>query len=407
MKSWAVAGGRQGDADELLAERLGVSLVRVPRTIKGVEREVWELPAHIDVQKLEARIRRIVDWIRPFPHGIEPDPAVEIAIKDPITKKVRTAYAHSYAMRILQRCLLLAVREHAEAALPDNCHAYRRGHDRYTALANVQRNIREGFHYVLPVDVVGYFDNCTAELVLPALELQPWLGKRMRTIAMWALRTPVIRRPRPGELIDPTGHPYRPAGHLLQGAPIAAWLANVVGAEFIDKPMLTMSEGVRIVRYSDNIAIMGGTSADCLRGLDDLRRLLGGAGLALHDRDYIPTDVYRYPVEWLGRILHGTAIRTPNEKVNKMIAAIAATSTYSKEKPGYSKECLRRCAEAREELRRDTHQRERFEYIDRKLRQRGARHDVVFAEIAKLWDPNAEPPEEDVTMWDAEEVSAA
>jgi hypothetical protein len=222
----------------------------------------------------------------------------------------------------------------------------------------------------------------------------------MRTIATWAMRTPVLRRPRSGELIDPTKHWYRPPGHLLQGAPIAAWLANVVGAEFIDKPMMAMADSVRIVRYSDNIMIMGRTSADCERGLDGVRRLLGGAGLALHDRDYIPIDVMRYPVEWLGKIIHGTAIRTPNENVNELIATIAA-------QPTYSKECRQRCAELREELRADTHRHDRLKYIDRKLRGRGGRHDVVFAEVAKLWDPNAEIPDDDVTMWDALEVDAA
>jgi hypothetical protein len=327
----------------------------------------------------------IVDGSRgvEFLAGQEPDHVVQTVIGD------RTVYMHSLMSRFLQRCYKLATSAHVEATLLDCCHGYRPKRSRFTALAHARRLIREGYHYVVEVDVRQFFPSIHFGLLDYTLRNLGWLGHRMRKLGLWFQMPVVLRRPNhPGRRAGRLPPWNRAEGHLLQGSVIAPTFANLVLTRVLDQPMLALKPSVELVRYADNLLLAGKSPHDCARALKLAEQQLRGADLELHPDKGIrePLDVRQRPLVWLGKTIHGDSIMTPDKYLSELIERIAAA--------GDDEERADTCYHLVAELHVDAHRRRRLDYAERELHRRNLDCALAFASIRAETERSGRVPED-------------
>lgn len=234
------------------------------------------------------------------PEGPSPDWAIqEISTK-------RTVFRHSFADRIIHRMFLGTLEPMVESVLTDAAHAYRPGRSRWTALLRARTYLRAGFRFVLPLDIRGFFTAIRVDLVRTLLGMEfPHACKAITETVLTYLQ-PLVWFPDEVKL--------RRLPHLLTGSPLAPVVSNLVGHHFVDRPIRELlGNEVVLVRYADDILILARDPFRADQARDVVAALLGIADLDLHEENLVqdPIDVYETPVTWLGKILHGGQVRTP------------------------------------------------------------------------------------------------
>lgn len=279
------------------------------------------------------------------------DPVVELVLKTG-----RRVYVHSYFTRVAQRMLLQTLGDRTDAIMSDHAHAYRPGRSRFSALEEGRSAIRRGLHWVAHVDIVRFYETIDEPRLAHALWVElPWVSSTLKTMLLRFCYPDVIR---------PYGHSAStgPPGCLLTGSLVAPFLSNVFATHFVDRPLEAwLEDGVLFVRYSDNIAIFGTTSAAVERGLMVVDALVDAAGLSLHRPMPDPVDVMTRQLPWLGKVFHGTSVVTPDEKLRKYV-------TRLDEAPIGSEEFRHAVASVRNELFLDPRPDRRLQQVARGLR---------------------------------------
>jgi hypothetical protein len=279
-----------------------------------------------DGKRGTSRIFQAMQW-RIWLDGpcVDPDPVVETVLFT--NGKERTIYLHSFPCRVSQRLYLQTLTPRADAMMQPFSHAYRPGRSRFTALCDVRALARQGFWYLLPVDIVRFFRSITVPLVEHVLQVDlPWVGRRLRVMGLGWLRPIVLRRPSHPRRRDGRAALWSTApGHLLEGSEIAPFFANLIGNHVVDRPFAELGlSDAKIVRYCDNIMILATSPDEAVAVREGLVHALGAVGLRLHEDDLArdPVDVRKTKVRWLGKEIHGGSVLTPKDKLDELVGKV-------------------------------------------------------------------------------------
>jgi group II intron reverse transcriptase/maturase len=144
--------------------------------------------------------------------------------------------------RVAQAAALLVLEPVMEKQFEDCSYAYRRGRSVRQAVMHVRRYYNEGYHWLLDADIDAYFDSVPHSRLMQKIEPLVPDPRIQRLLRLW-LEADVWD----GERVT------RMTKGLPQGSVISPILANLYLDE-LDEALL--SEGLRLVRYADNLLIL-------------------------------------------------------------------------------------------------------------------------------------------------------
>ena len=279
-----------------------------------------------------SRLFEEVKWAIELAYDMPPDWVVETMLPGG-----RTVFLHSFRDRVIQRMFLSVVESRMESRFLPGAHAYRRNRSRFTALTDARSLVRRGWGWVAMVDIRHCFQSISYSLLDRVLQEEcPWMSPRLHDLALWFQRHAVVRRP--GHPGGRGKHPLRadcPVNRLLEGSVVAPMFSNLVLSALLDRPFQKVfGETVALLRYSDDMMLLGRDAAEVAQAVECVEVLLEQGDLHLHPEKghREPVDVRVSPIRWLGKFLHGGTIQTPRETVKglieRVVAADPATDTF-------------------------------------------------------------------------------
>jgi hypothetical protein len=302
-----------------------------------------------------------------------PDEVVEVVLPDG-----RPVCQEPWLTRVVGRQWLRVVGPRADLVQHPGSHGYRPGRSRITAFEHY-RKVFSTHRFVITKDVKDFYPSLRLELVAHVVaELLPELSPDLRNLGIWFHTAPIWRRPsHPARAVG--GGPMRveAPGHLLPGSTTAPLLSNLVADYVVGWPLeFKLGSEVVLIRYADDLLIMG-TSADAaINAVAEVVRLLARADICLHPDKGLkePVDVSRTPVEWLGKTLHGRSVRTSDESVRLYISELLDLD------PG-SVEFRQRVHSVLQELALDGE--ERVAFVVRRLSAACREHGHAFVQVGR------------------------
>lgn len=194
--------------------------------------------------------------------------------------------------RIVQRALVQILIPLFEPHFDDYSHAYRTGRSPQTALAQARDHALGNRPWVVKIDLADCFGN---------IPHRPLLRAANRRIHDFAVRK-LLKRLLAVEVVTTSNSGLRqvskPQG-LLQGSPLSPLLANIYLDAF---DQAARQQGLRFVRYGDDIAIFAANRPEADDALDAATRILEKLHLPLNrekTRLHHLSRGFQYLGEWL------------------------------------------------------------------------------------------------------------
>lgn len=188
----------------------------------------------------------------------------------------RTIYfTHDQNEKIAQKVVLRTIAAPIDSSLKGFVHAYRENHSAITLLNQLIAMSEKGYVYIGRADIKRFFDNIDHEILLTAVNNKlkdPQLNNYIDCL----LGTPYLHD---GRVI-----PVNDIG-LLQGFILAPLLSNVFADAVIDTPWCKSMDNNNVVllRYCDDLIIMGKSRRACERGVRFIIHKLKEVNLKLKD----------------------------------------------------------------------------------------------------------------------------
>lgn len=155
--------------------------------------------------------------------------------------------------RVVQTAALLILEPIFEADFLDCSHGYRPARSAHDALAEIDRNLRQGYTAIYDADLQAYFDTIPHDQLMKCVERRVCDGSVLRLLRLW-LKVPVEERDEGGRTTI-----SRPGSGTPQGGVISPLLANLY-LHWFDVRFHRDGPGVwahaRLVRYADDLVIM-------------------------------------------------------------------------------------------------------------------------------------------------------
>ncbi len=268
--------------------------VRGARGAPGVD----GVTVHAFARGAEAELRRLGDEIasrryrpRPLRRVWVPKQGKEDEYRALSIPAVRDRVASGAAKEVLEHLF--------EPRFHDSSYGFRRGRGTLAALRRVIRLRDQGMHWVARADVDQFFDSVHQRLLFARLkELLPWQVRRL--LLLWT-RTHV----------HDGADRFRIVRGVPQGTPTSPLLANFYLTPFDEH---LESEGVRAVRYVDDLAALARTEHEARGALAAMTAGLAPLGLELN-RKADPVRSFEQGFEFLGFELVGRAVRVAPSKL--------------------------------------------------------------------------------------------
>ena len=200
----------------------------------GVEgMSVKELPSHLRLHR-----EAIATGIRSGSYVAQPILGVEIP-KDDGTQ--RLLGVPSVVDRLLQQAAHQVISLKFEPDFKAHSYGFRPGRNAHQAVQQAQKNIHEGYDYIVAIDLKSFFDEVDHGILLQLLYSKVKCPITLRLLRKW-LKVPIVIN---GKLTKRTkGVP--------QGSPLSPLLSNIMLHE-LDKEL--ERRGHRYVRYADDFSI--------------------------------------------------------------------------------------------------------------------------------------------------------
>lgn len=228
----------------------------------GVDRQTIEqfeahLPEHLDKLARELRTETyhplaILRKYIPKPGSHETRPLGVPAIRD----------------RIVQTALLSVIEPIFEVSFSENSYGFRPGRGCKDALRRVENLLRQGYSWVVDVDLKSYFDTIPHGTLMNKIEEKISDGRVLGLIEEFMHQ----------KVLDGMKE-WSPDRGTPQGAIISPLFSNVY-LHPLDRKM--EEEGIEMIRYADDMVVLCRTRLEAERSLAILREWTEKAGLTLH-----------------------------------------------------------------------------------------------------------------------------
>jgi group II intron reverse transcriptase/maturase/CRISPR-associated endonuclease Cas1 len=171
--------------------------------------------------------------------------------------------------RIVGRVAHQILQEPLDRLLENTCHGYRPGRGVDTACAALMKHLRAGCTHILETDVEDFFDEMDWSILDAALH---------RALPVADLRTRYLLRSVARMPLNVNGKLQPRERGVLQGSALSPLLANLY-LDRLDEDLA--KRGHLLLRYGDDLRILGKSESDCKRALADTTELLATLRLRL------------------------------------------------------------------------------------------------------------------------------
>lgn len=234
--------------------------------------------AGIDKETLERYEERKADnlyilWNRMSSGCYFPPPVLEVSIPKDDGRK-RKLGIPTVNDRVAQQVVKNYLEPRLESEFLENSYGYRPLKSAHQALAEVQSNVRK-YSWVIDMDISGFFDNMSHELLNKALEKhveEKWV---MMYISRW-LTAPIEDKSGNTRVRNGKGTP--------QGGVISPLLANLFLHYAIDKWISLKYPHLRFVRYADDIIVHSRSQKEAEEVLLSIKKRLAECDLSVNEK---------------------------------------------------------------------------------------------------------------------------
>ena len=174
--------------------------------------------------------------------------------------------------RIAQQVIKDYLEPRLERIFHDNSYGYRPKRNAHQAIGKVRENTRK-LHWVIDMDIKGFFDEVSHHLLMKALEVHTPENWVKMYILRW-LNTPVLKEDGSLQLKNGYGTP--------QGGVISPLLANLFLHYVFDKWMDKYFSNSRFVRYADDIIVHTTSKSEAEFILGQIKTRMQQCKLRLH-----------------------------------------------------------------------------------------------------------------------------
>ena len=281
--------------------RAGVTQLRLPLTTpkggrdSGAEaksipitrRMIWESykkvrknkgAAGIDEETIEMYEQRLEDnlyvlWNRMSSGSYFPPPVLEVEIPKDDGRK-RKLGIPTVNDRVAQQVLKNYLEQRFEAEFSPQSYGYRPLKSAHQAVEQVRRNVWH-YHWVIDMDISGFFDNMSHDLLQRAMERHVQEKWAKMYITRW-LQAPIEDRKGNKRTREGKGTP--------QGGVISPLLANLFLHYAFDKWLEITYPNLCFVRYADDIIVHCNSQAEAEEVLIAIKRRLWECKLELNEK---------------------------------------------------------------------------------------------------------------------------
>jgi group II intron reverse transcriptase/maturase len=176
--------------------------------------------------------------------------------------------------RVAQQVIKNYLEQRFEAEFSPQSYGYRPLKSAHQAVEQVRKNVRR-YHWVIDMDISGFFDNMSHDLLLKALERHVEEKWAKMYITRW-LQAPIEDRKGNKRTRDGKGTP--------QGGVISPLLANLFLHYAFDKWLELTYPNLCFVRYADDIIVHCNSQAEAEEVLQAIRNRLGECRLQLNEK---------------------------------------------------------------------------------------------------------------------------
>jgi len=225
---------------------------------------------HQDIGAFERELEKNLEKLQEeFRDGsYRPRPTRRVYIDKPGSKERRPLGIPAVRDRVAQAALRMVIEPIFEQQFAAHSYGFRPKRGCKDALRRVEGLLKEGYSWVVDVDLKGYFDS------IPHDGLMGEIRKHIADGRVLGLIEGYLKQ----EIFEGLEH-WSPQEGTPQGAVISPLLANIY-LNPVDVEMA--AAGHEMTRYADDIVVMCRSEAEGRRALEQIRRLTEGRGLTLH-----------------------------------------------------------------------------------------------------------------------------
>ena len=240
--------------------------VRSNKGAAGVDNET------LDMYKERLKDNLYILWNRMSSGSYFPPSVLEVEIPKDDGRK-RKLGIPTINDRIAQQVVKTYLEPRLEAYFSPHSYGYRPKKSAHQAIAKVQKNVRN-YRWVIDMDITGFFDNMSHELLMKAVERHVEENWVKMYIKRW-LEAPIE---------DTDGNKrYRNGVGTPQGGVISPLLANLFLHYALDKWLEINNPQLRFVRYADDAIIHCNNQLEAEKVLKAIKQRMLDCGLEVNE----------------------------------------------------------------------------------------------------------------------------
>jgi RNA-directed DNA polymerase len=259
---------------------------------------------HVTVKQFEDDVDQRVGYLsEELRTGkFRPQAIRRVNIPKPGSRETRPLGIPTIRDRVVQGAVRHAIEPIFEREFAEHSYGFRPRRGCKDALYRVDHLLKEGYVYVVDVDLKSYFDT------IPHDQLMSLVRERIADSKMLSLIESFLK----AGIMDGLRE-WTPEAGAPQGAVLSPLLSNIY-LNPLDH--LMVQEGFEMVRYADDLVILCRTEEEARRALARIQQWTTGAGLTLHPTKTRLVDARTEGFDFLGYHFRGS-LRLPRKKSEK------------------------------------------------------------------------------------------